>query len=142
MGTFAFAAATLGFTDGRKKLPGLFRRKVMARGESISCLWVAFKTQKKLTEFLRQISQHVIAHWEEGNLFQFWQLLPSRTPVKPAAFISEVKSNDASGEWKQKALICVAEFTPSVKSAETKNVGLEARISLPNSEWGFKATLQ
>lgn len=57
MGTFAFAAAMLGFTDGRKKIPGRFRRKVMARGESISSLWMAFKTQKKIdripkTDFL------------------------------------------------------------------------------------------
>lgn len=60
--------------------------------------------RRKLTGFLLKISWHIITSWEEGNLFQFRQLLPLRTPVKSAAFISEVKSNDANGEWKQKAL--------------------------------------
>lgn len=94
-----------------------------------------------MTGFLLQISWHIITSWEEGNLFQFRQLLPLRTPVKSAAFISEVKSNDANGEWKQKALVRVAEFTPPVKAVETKNMDLKARISLSNSERGSKAML-
>lgn len=93
-----------------------------------------------MTGILGKISWHIITRWEEGNLFQFRQLLPLRNSVKFAAFISEVKSNDANGEWKQKTLIWVAEFTPSVKAAETKKTDLKARISLPNSEWDSKAT--
>lgn len=51
MGIFVLAVVTLGVTGG-KKISGLFRRKVMARGESISFLEVAFKTQKKTDRIL------------------------------------------------------------------------------------------